>query len=77
VRFRQGHSIGGRRVKDDVIRFVFDREDAHVRFPFADASALMTWITPVANTSKWIAERIYKVPQTTWIFGQIITEVNR
>jgi hypothetical protein len=52
-------------VQDDVVAFVFNREGRHGCFPFADAAAVITFITSLRNTSKWIVENSRKFSGAT------------
>ena len=53
----------GSAVEDDVVAVAFDRKGFHRRFPFADASAVITSITPVAKTCKWIVQELLRKVQ--------------
>ena len=54
---KQGRILG-KRIHRDVVCFILDHEDFHVFSPLRGSAAAITFITPVANTSKRIVLEI-------------------
>jgi hypothetical protein len=65
------------RVKRDVVRFGFNREGFHRFLRFADASAVITFITSVRNTSKWTVQKGLPIFGFGLIPGQAFIGVTR